>query len=127
KKILPKNVALRIRFKNVTFVYENNPQKILQTINFTIEPHSITAIIGASGSGKSTLIHLIAGFMHASAGDIYINDENLCDLDIAYWRNHFALLSQNTRLFQHTIRENIRLAKADATDKEIETAVEKAC
>lgn len=100
------NLKGKIIFKDVNFSYDN--KKILNNLSMTIYPNKINAIVGRSGTGKSTIINLLMGFIKADTGKIYINDNQLfVNQDIQNIRSKIAFLSQESILFQRTIKENI--------------------
>ncbi len=113
-------------FKNIYFTYPTNPEPTLKNINLSIAKGKTTAIVGTSGCGKSTLIDLIMRFHDPDSGLIFIDEMDLRDLAIGTWRRSIALVSQETFLFNCSIRENISYGKREATDKEIFEACRKA-
>ena len=115
-----------ILFKNIYFTYSTNPEPTLKNINLSIVKGKTTALVGASGCGKSTLIDLIMRFYDPDNGSIFIDGIDLRDLQIGTWRRSIALVSQDTFLFNCSIRENISYGKEDATDEEILEASRKA-
>ena len=111
---------ISIEFKNVSFAYnifKNNI--ILNNINFVIPPNKITAIVGMSGSGKSTLIDLLPRIISPDSGDIFLDGKNIKDYSIASLRNEISFVSQETILFDGTIRDNISYYLPYSTDSEI--------
>ena len=118
-----KNLQGNIEFKDVVFSY---PQRIEATIlkglNLSIPAGKTVALVGSSGGGKSTVISLLQRFYLPISGQITIDGEKIEDLDLSWFRSQMALVSQEPILFTNTIRENIRLGRLDATDKEIEAA-----
>lgn len=112
----------KIYFQGVSVQYRQAGQYGLQAIDAAIKKGERVAVVGQSGSGKSTLIHLLLGFIGPSEGDILINGTPLAQVDIDAWRRHCAWIGQHPMLFTGTLRENIALARPDATDARIETA-----
>ncbi len=115
----------KVQFKNVGFYYEKDRQ-ILTDINFTVESGKCIAIVGPSGSGKSTLINLIPRLWDVTAGTVTFDDVDVRMLDLTYLRENIGIVSQETYLFNGTIRENLLYAKPDATEEELIEACKKA-
>jgi ABC-type multidrug transport system fused ATPase/permease subunit len=120
-----------IRFDNVSFSYpelvevgrsEEPGREALTEISFHAKAGQCTAIVGSSGSGKSTIVNLLARFYDADSGSITIDDMDIRAFCLATYRRQIAIVLQDTFLFHGTIRENIRYARPDASDDEIERA-----
>ena len=111
-----------IKFNNVCFNYSQNENQILDSINLEIPGKKMTALVGHSGAGKSTILNLIPRFYNVSSGDITIDNQSIYNAKIYSLRKNISLVSQDTTLFDDTIRNNIAYANFDATDKEIEEA-----
>ncbi len=107
-----------ISFEKVFFEYEAG-QTILKNINFTIPKGKMYALVGPSGSGKSTITNLIPRLYDVSMGKVSIDGINVKDYDLASLRKSIGVVTQDTYLFNGTIKENLLYAKDDATDKEI--------
>lgn len=123
--IIPKKVEGNIKFKNVEFSY-NEERKILKDINFELKSGDCIALVGPSGSGKSTIANLIPRLYDVCNGTITFDDEDVRDIDLTWLREQIGIVSQETYLFNGTIRENLLYAKPDATDEELMEACEKA-
>ncbi len=117
---------LNLVFQNVTFTFSNNTEPTLHNITLEIVKGQTTAIVGASGSGKSTLVDLIMRFYDPEYGSIYVDGIDLRDLQIGSFRSAIAMVSQDTFLFDVSVRENIRYGRPDATDAEIIAAAKQA-
>ena len=118
-----KNLNLKngkIKFNNVSFKYEISENNVLNNINLEFEGGKMTALVGHSGSGKSTILNLIPRFYQPHNGDILIDNQSIFDTKIFSLRDKISLVSQETTLFDDTIRNNIKYANTDATDEEIE-------
>lgn len=116
-----------IEFQNITFTYpKNTGQPNLNNVNCSIPAGKFAAIVGASGSGKSTLLQLLARFYDAQSGQICIDGQNLRQVTQDSWRAGIGFVFQDNFLFNISLRENIRLAKADASDADIEAAAQMA-
>ena len=110
-----------IDVKNVSFGYHED-KEILHGISLSIPQNSMTALVGPSGSGKSTMAKLIAGFWDVKDGSIAIDGHDLKDIPLTQLYDQVAFVSQDNYLFDESIRENIRMGRAGATDAEVETA-----
>lgn len=110
--------------ENVTFAYGD--ETILADLSVTIPQKSVVGIVGRSGSGKSTLLKLFMRFWKVRGGSIRLSDTDVEDINTTNLRNIESFVTQETHLFHDSIRNNIRIAKLDATDMEIENACKKA-
>ena len=109
-----------IIFNNLNFSYDIEEAKTLKNINLKFEGGKMTSLVGHSGSGKSTILNLIPRFYDPTSGDITIDDQSIYQSTIESVRNNISMVSQETTLFDDTIKNNIKYAKADATDEEIQ-------
>ena len=110
--------------QNVTFSYGGDV--ILKDLSVDIPKASVIGITGASGSGKSTLLKLFMRFWDTKEGQIRISDTDISKINTESLRNAESFVTQETHLFHDSIKNNIRIAKTNATDKEIEEACKKA-
>ena len=120
-----KNLEIKngqILFENVDFNYNINEQQILNSINLDIPGKKMTALVGHSGAGKSTILSLIPRFYDSDKGDIKIDNQSIYNSKIISLRKNISLVSQETTLFDDTIRNNIAYADLDASLKDIENA-----
>lgn len=108
-----------ISFKNISFYYPNSNLPAVEDFNTLFEKGNTTAIIGSTGSGKSTLIRLIMRDFDTSEGDILVDNINVKNITDEEYNNKITLVPQKTFLFGGTVRENIQVGKADASDEEI--------
>jgi ATP-binding cassette, subfamily B, multidrug efflux pump len=113
-----------VEFKNVSFSYEENSEKVLDNISFKSGPGETTAIIGGTGSGKSTLVKLIPRLFEATQGEILIDGINIKDIDINVLRDKIGYVPQKAVLFTGTIRENISYGKENASISDLEKAIQ---
>ena len=112
-----------IEFKNVSFKYNEEREKdTLSSISLKILGGKMTSIVGHSGAGKSTILNLIPRFYDADSGDIEIDNQSIYKSTISSLRKNISLVSQDTTLFDDTIRNNIAYANLNATQEEIEEA-----
>lgn len=114
-----------IRFDHVSFQY-NEDRQILKDVSFEIPPGYKVAVVGPSGAGKSTLARLLFRFYDVSAGSITIDGQNIQQVTQESLRNNIGIVPQDTVLFNDTIDHNIRYAKLDASDEEIQQAAKHA-
>lgn len=110
--------------ENVTFAY--GEETILDDVSVNIPKSSVVGIVGRSGSGKSTLLKLLMRFWKVQKGCIKISDTDIENINTADLRDMESFVTQETHLFHDSIKNNLRIAKLDATDEEIETACKKA-
>jgi len=113
-----KTTNANIKFKDVFFSYENN-EEVLKGVNLDIKGGKMSALVGHSGSGKSTIMNLIPRFYNVTSGKIEIDGQSVNDVKISSLRNIISLVSQDTTLFDDTIKNNISYANLDASDEEI--------
>ena len=114
------NISLgTINFKDVNFFYDQDEGKVLEKVNLEFSGGKMTSLVGHSGSGKSTILNLIPRFYDVQSGDILIDNQSIYKAKIKSLRNNISLVSQETTLFDDTIKNNIKYAKDDASDQEI--------
>jgi ATP-binding cassette subfamily C protein CydD len=121
----PAGEAYEIAFDSVTLSY--GTRTILEDLSFVIAASSHVALTGASGLGKSTILNILLRFLNPVSGKVFINGSALATLDRRKWLEHVAWLPQKPTIFHGTIRENIRLGRLDASQKEISEAAHMAC
>ena len=109
----------RINFKNLNFSYEIEEGKTLASVNLDFEGGKMTSLVGHSGSGKSTILNLIPRFYDAQSGDISIDDQSIYNVTIESLRNEISMVSQETTLFDDTIKNNIKYGRENSTDEEV--------
>lgn len=110
--------------EHVTFSYDE--EEVLSDISVNIPQHSIIGIVGKSGSGKSTLLKLLMRFWNVQSGSVKISNTEISQINTANLRDMESLVTQQTHLFHDSIACNLRIAKLDATQEELETACKKA-
>jgi subfamily B ATP-binding cassette protein MsbA len=111
-----------IEFVNVNFAYDEKEKITLNSANIIMEGGKTTALVGLSGAGKSTILNLISRFYDCNSGDIMIDDQSIYKSNLYSLRKNISLVGQDTTLFDDTIKNNIKYAKLNATDDEIEEA-----
>ena len=115
-----------IEFKNVSLRYGGSRAAAIENINLAVRKGETLGIIGGTGSGKTTLISLIPRFYDATGGAVTLGGVDIKELAESEIRENVAVVQQRANLFSGTIRENLRIAKADATDEEMRLAAETA-
>ena len=115
-----------ICFEHVTFSYSNKEDNALKDVCLQFPRGSHTAIVGESGSGKTTLASLMMGFWQPQTGTIRLGGENITELSERNIADYFSMVQQEVFLFNTTIRDNIRIGRPTATQKEVEMAAERA-
>ena len=113
-----------VEFNHVSFRYKNAGADALSDISFKVKQGETVGIIGGTGCGKTSVINLIPRFYDATRGEIKVNGLNVRNWQLEKLRDRIGIVMQKAVLFQGTIRDNIRWGKADATDEEIEKALE---
>lgn len=116
--LIPAKTTGSLEFDHVNFSYDEK-QPILKNISFNIPVGSSVALVGASGAGKSTLVNLIPRLYDVTDGSIRLDGTDIRDLSLRYLRSSIGVVTQDTYLFNGTIKENLLYAKADATDDDL--------
>jgi len=116
----------KIEFKDVSVHYDRARRLGVRALNLTIAQGERIAVVGESGSGKSTLIHLLLGFIAPGSGQVLLDGVPLANLDITAWRRRCAWIGQQPMLFSGSLRDNIALARPDATEAQIVSAAQQA-
>jgi ATP-binding cassette subfamily C protein CydC len=122
---LPPPADHTLEFDRVGFHYEDEPP-VLEEISFKVEPGSRVAIVGSSGSGKSTLANLALRFWDPTEGEVKLGGHEVRGYAQKDLRCYIGVVAQDTHLFNETLRDNLLLARPDATDSKIEHALEQA-
>ena len=120
-----KDAKGEIRFDHVGFSYDGE-RKILKDVSFTLKAGECIAIVGPSGSGKSTIVNLIPRLWDVSSGSVTFDGTDVRDLTLHSLRNEVGVVTQETYLFNGTIRDNLLYAKPDATEEEMVEACRQA-
>ena len=120
----PRDASVELR--DVRFGYAPDAPDVLSGVNLTIQPGSMTALIGESGSGKTTVVRLVARFFDASQGRVLIGGVNVKDMSEAQLAAQISQIFQDSYLFAGTIADNIRFGKPDSTDDEVLQAAQQA-
>ena len=117
KKLLTTNGS--IEFKDVNFKYSTKNNLILDSVNLNIEGGKFTALVGHSGAGKTTIMNLIPRFYEPNAGEILIDNQSIKNFSLISLRENISLVSQDTSLFDDTIKNNIKYSNLNSTDEDI--------
>ena len=121
-KDTPVNLAdTSIGLDHVSFSYDGE-NEVLHDVSLSIQPGTMTALVGPSGSGKSTVAKLIAGYWDVTSGSITLGGHELKEIPLSEIAAQISYVSQDNYLFNRSIRENIRMGRPDATDAEVEQA-----
>ncbi len=115
--VAKKNFEEKISLENVSFRYEAD--EVLKDVSFEIPKGSMVALVGQSGSGKTTIAHLLMRFYDVTSGSIKIDGTDIRDIKLKDLRNLMAIVTQESILFNDTVRNNIAIAKPGATEEEI--------
>jgi len=115
-----------ISFDHVGFSYGHGEAQALHGVSFDVEAGQTVALVGQSGAGKTTCANLVMRFWDPGEGHVRLNGHNLRDYELDDLRRQIALVSQDTYLFNASIRDNLRLGKIEASDSEIEAAAQQA-
>jgi ATP-binding cassette subfamily B protein/subfamily B ATP-binding cassette protein MsbA len=121
----PEAIHGHVRFENVSFDYTADSPAIRE-LSFEARPGETLALVGATGAGKSTVLNLLSRFYEPAAGRILLDGVPLAEISKEWLRGHLGYVTQETFLFNTTLRENLLLAKNDATDDELWAALEAA-
>ena len=111
-----------IKFENVYISYSADEQQTLKSVSLNMPGEKMTSLVGHSGAGKSTILNLIPRFYNSKSGDIKIDNQSIYNSSLYSLRKGISLVSQDTTLFDDTIKNNIAYANLDASQKEIEEA-----
>ena len=111
-----------VEFRHVSFSYDSVGRQALQDVSFAVQTGQTVALVGRSGAGKSTSAHMLLRFWDPNEGLIGLGGHDLRHFELDGLRRQIALVSQDTYLFNTTIRENLRVARQDATEEEVERA-----
>ena len=114
-----------IKFENVDFSYPNRDKNIFENLNLHFEDKKIVGLVGESGSGKSTLMKMVMKWYMAKSGKIFLNDEDILDIDSRKLQEKIAYIPQFPQIFTQTIRENLVLGNEKISDEEILEIAEK--
>ena len=118
-KPLPPPETYTVEFDQVSFRYEKGGPPVLEDVTFSLVPGSQIAVVGPSGAGKSTLVHLALRFWDSTSGEIRLDGSDVRGYSQEDLRREFAVVSQNTHVFNDSLRGNLLIARPEATDEEL--------
>ena len=124
KGVTPRETDTVLEFKDVTFSYYSSSDDALSHISFKVKKGETVGVIGATGCGKSTLVNLIPRFYDAGSGEVLVDGENVKDYTLSMLRRRIGIVPQKAVLFKGTIRDNMRWRDKNASDEQIERALE---
>ncbi|UCE63782.1 MAG: ATP-binding cassette domain-containing protein, partial [Nitrospirota bacterium] len=125
KQSLPP-ISRSLEFRNVSFTYEGSEEQALRNISLTIRVGEVVALVGSSGSGKSTLVSLVPRFYRPTEGQIFIDGHDIRQVARASLRRQIGIVSQETVLFDDTVKNNIAYGRPEASDEEVVQAAKAA-
>ena len=123
-EVKAKNCENAVEFKDVTFAYGGSDEPALTDISFTVKKGETVGIIGGTGSGKSTLLNLIPRFYQYQSGQVLVDGVEVAEYPFEQLRRKIGIVPQKAVLFKGTIRENMKWRDNNATDEQIESALE---
>jgi ATP-binding cassette subfamily B protein len=121
--IAPEYSSLQVEMRDVSFTYQGSREPALEHITFSAAKGETIGIIGGTGSGKTTLVNLIPRFYDVTDGTVCVAGHNVKEYEVKDLRAKIGVVPQKAVLFHGTIRENMQMGKADATDEEIRAAL----
>ncbi|PHM40165.1 transport ATP-binding protein CYDC [Xenorhabdus mauleonii] len=117
------NGNLSLEVKNIDFTYPDQPLPVLKNISLSLTAGEHIALLGKTGCGKSTLLQLLTRAWDINSGEIQLNHKPISSYDETTLRSLMSVVPQRIHVFSHTLRENLLLAKPDASDEELETVL----
>jgi ATP-binding cassette, subfamily C, bacterial CydD len=111
-----------VRFENVSFAYPARDGLVLDALDLELRPGETLALVGETGAGKSTVASLLLGLAEPTAGRVTVGGVDLARLDLDAWRRQLAWVPQRPTIFHGTVADNIRLARAGASDEDVRAA-----
>ncbi|HBD68583.1 MAG TPA: multidrug ABC transporter ATP-binding protein, partial [Treponema sp.] len=116
----------KVEYKHINFSYDDGV-KILDDINFTIQPGESVAIVGPTGAGKSTLVNLLSRFYNPDSGQILVDGNDIQQMTIHSLRTQMGVMMQDSFIFKGTIMDNIRYGNMNASDEQVIEAAKTVC
>jgi len=120
------SVSGAIQFDDVSFRYDSENENAIDHFSLDVTPGEIIAFVGPSGSGKSTLMQLVLGFIRPNSGTISIDEKNMNDIDVRTFRRHISVVTQETILFNGSIKDNVVYGKENVSEEGVYKALESA-
>ena len=115
-----------ILFQNTAFQYKDGDQPVFENLDLKIEQGKTIAFVGESGAGKTTILNMVIGFLHATKGKVFIDGNDIEEIDLQSYRSNIAVVPQTPILFSGTIRENITYGKEDISEERLLEVIEAA-
>ncbi|MBO5209025.1 MAG: ABC transporter ATP-binding protein [Lachnospiraceae bacterium] len=115
-----------ILFQNTGFQYKDGDQPVFENLNLKIEAGKTIAFVGESGAGKTTILNMVIGFLRATEGKVFIDGNDIEEIDLQSYRSNIAVVPQTPILFSGTIRENITYGKEDISEERLQEVIEAA-
>ena len=115
-----------ILFQNTGFQYKDGDQPVFENLNLKIEAGKTIAFVGESGAGKTTILNMVIGFLRATEGKVFIDGNDIEEIDLQSYRRNIAVVPQTPILFSGTIRENITYGKEDISEERLQEVIEAA-
>jgi ATP-binding cassette, subfamily B, bacterial len=112
-----------IELRDVAFGYPEKDEQVLKGLSFTVQPGEAIALVGPSGSGKSTVVDLLLRLYEPDSGSILLDGNDISSIDAGWLRSQIAIVSQDVQLRNGSLADNLRIAKSDATDEELLSAI----
>ena len=126
KPVQPGRVRGRIEFRNVWFAYRSDTW-VLKNVSFVVEPGEKIGFVGQTGSGKTTITNLLLRFYEIQAGQILLDDVDICQISIEELRSSFSIVPQDIFLFSSDIASNIKMGDQSISDEQVRRAAQKVC
>lgn len=112
-----------IELRDVVFRYPEKDEQVLKGLSFTVQPGEAIALVGPSGSGKSTIVDLLLRLYEPDSGSIFLDDKDISSIDAGWLRSQIAIVSQDVQLRNGSLADNLRIAKPNASDEELYSAI----
>ncbi len=121
-----KDVKGDIRFEHVEYKYPDADDSVLKDFNLSIKAGETIAFVGGSGAGKTTILNLVIGFIKPTQGALYVDGENMADINYKSFRQFISVVPQNSILFTGTLRQNITYGREDISDERLNQIIDAA-
>jgi len=119
-----KNFEGSISFKNVTYCYPTGDNVVIDDLSLDVKQGECIAVVGSSGSGKTTLMNMIIGFLKPSKGHIYVDGEDIDNINLEEYRHHISVVPQNSILFSGTVKDNITYGLEKYSEEDLNKVIE---
>lgn len=119
-----KDITGAISFKNVTYCYPTGDNVVIDDLSLEVKQGECIAVVGSSGSGKTTLMNMIIGFLKPSKGHVYVDGEDIDNINLEEYRHHISVVPQNSILFSGTVKDNITYGLKRYSDDDLQKVIE---